>query len=220
MPGTEHRTAIRQHLGEHAFHRTGVAAAFVSMRYVPDPATGRALLDDVLDQWAAVPLPAEVLSHCAYLDTAEETALTCVQVSDPDTYRDFGRSLAGPAAAEAVDYRPYRGVVFDPTPAEPGSVVVATFDVDGPDRQRVVIDALCDALESQPEDTRAGMLSATFHTTLDGTRVLNFAEWTTDEAHDAFLDGAGRAGTFRVSTRIPGVRPIGFKRFHRYVRST
>ncbi|MEU9354684.1 hypothetical protein AB0D65_27800 [Streptomyces griseoloalbus] len=214
MHGTE------QHVDTDGFHRTGVAAAFVTMRYVPEAEAGRAFLDEVLGQWAAVPRPAEIVSLGAYLDTEGQTVLTCVQVSAPDAYARFAGALTGPAAAEAVAYRPYRSVVFDPAPVEPGCVVVATFDVDGPGRQRLIADSLCDALESQPPGAHPGMLSANFHTTADGTRVLNFAEWTTDEEHIAFLEGAGRAGTYRISTRIPGVRPIGFKRFHRHVRST
>ncbi|MCI0386086.1 antibiotic biosynthesis monooxygenase [Streptomyces sp. CNQ085] len=107
--------------------------------------------------------------------------------------------------------------MLDPDPVVPGCAVVATFETDGPDRQRRIIDALCDSLESQSAGIRSGMLSANFHVTPDGTRVLNYAEWSTDEAHIAFLDEPGRDAIFRISSEVPGVRPIGFKRFHRHL---
>jgi hypothetical protein len=198
-----------------SFHRSGVTATFVSMRYVPDAETGRRVLDDVVKQWALGRRPSGILSLCGYLDTDGHTVLTIAQCTDPAAYRPFARSLNGVAAAEPVEYRPYRSVLLGRAPVASGCAVIATFDVDGPDRQRHIIDSIADSLESKPTGSHPGMLSANFHASADGTRVLNYAEWTTDEAHIAFLESATRATTFRITTEAPGVRPIGFKRFHR-----
>lgn len=194
--------------------RSDVAAVFVCMRYLPDAETAVRVSDDIAEQWRRYPRPAGILSLDCFLDTDGHTVLTYAQCADALAYRPFARSLTGVAAAEAVEYRPHRSVVLDPAPVAAGCVVVATFDVDGPDRQRHIIDSIADSLESTPVDHLPGMLSANFHTSADGTRVLNYAEWTSDEAHIAFLDGASRAETLRITREAPGVRPIGFKRFH------
>jgi hypothetical protein len=91
--------------------------------------------------------------------------------------------------------------------------VVATFDVDGPGRQRSIINAIADALVDSLQDRHPGMLSANFHSSVDGSRVLNYAEWTSEAEHVAFLEGATRVTTLRISTTTPGVRPIGFTRY-------
>lgn len=70
------------------------------------------------------------------------------------------------------------------------------------------------AVTDAPAEQREGMLSAHFHASTDGSRVLNYAEWTSDAAHLAFLESAARAATLRATGATPGVRPIGFRRFH------
>ncbi|SOD65586.1 Antibiotic biosynthesis monooxygenase [Streptomyces zhaozhouensis] len=98
----------------------------------------------------------------------------------------------------------------------PGCVVFASFDVDGAERQEKVIGNLMAALDGPVGQRPPGMLSANFHVSADTTRVLNCAEWTTDAAHQAFLDGSAHVTTRRVSGALPGVRPIGFKRYHQW----
>jgi hypothetical protein len=111
-----------------------------------------------------------------------------------------------PEVPGAVRYRLGRTVVL--AEGTPACVVAATFDVDGPGRQQAIIDTIAESLTDAP-----GLLSANFHTSVDGGRVLNYAEWTSEEAHIAFLDGATRATTLRISNTTPGVRPIGFVRY-------
>jgi len=45
-------------------------------------------------------------------------------------------------------------------------------------------------------------------------RVAEGQPLTTDEAHETFLAGSTRATALRISTTTPGVRPIGFTRYH------
>ncbi|POX55049.1 hypothetical protein C3489_12085 [Streptomyces sp. Ru71] len=192
--------------------RSDVRAVFVTQWYVPGRAAGLASLDEVAEQWAGTPWPTGILSFAAYLGTDDDTALTYVQASRPDTYRPFVRALRGPARAEGVEYRLRRSVVLEP--GLPGAVVVASFDVDGPERQERIIESVAGAVTGAPAEQHPGMLTANFHASTDGTRVLNYAEWTTDEAHVAFLAGATRRATLRATGETPGVRPIGFKRYH------
>jgi hypothetical protein len=126
---------------------------------------------------------------------------------DGDTVLAYGQATgAPPELPGAATYRLGRTVVL--AAGTPACVVAATFDVDGPGRQHAIIDAIAGSLTEAP-----GLLSANFHTSVDGGRVLNYAEWTSEEEHIAFLDGATRATTLRVSNTTPGVRPIGFVRY-------
>ncbi|MFJ5927747.1 hypothetical protein ACIQF6_34650 [Kitasatospora sp. NPDC092948] len=192
------------------------AAVFVSHWYVPDREFGLAALREVVDAWTATPWPAGVLALSCYLGTDGDTVLTYAQCTDAGAYRALLGRLSGRAAAEAVEYRLHRSIVLDTSGRAPGTVIVATFDVDGPDRQRFIVNSIADSIEELPAAQHPGMLSANFHVSRDGTRVLNYAEWTTDRAHDEFLAGATHVTTRRISTSIPGVRPIGFRRFHLY----
>lgn len=65
-----------------------------------------------------------------------------------------------------------------------GAIVVVRDVLDGPDpkRQRGLVDAVFDALLSDPQPVR-GALSSYFHLTTDGTTMLNYAEWETEQAH-------------------------------------
>jgi len=195
--------------------RPDAHAVFVSYRYVADAEDGRALLDDICGQWERAPWPEDFLSFSCYLSSDHDAILTYTQCAGADSYRPFVRARTGAAQAEPVEYRMRRSVLTD-TRGVTGCVVVAMFDVDGPDRQDAVIDALSDMFERTPGGGPPGMLSAHFHPSIDGTRVCNYAQWISDEAHSAFLDGAGRQATLRTSNLLPGVRPIGFRRYGLY----
>lgn len=194
--------------------RPDATSVHITHWHAPGRDAARALLDEVSDRWAAAVWPDGLLSFHAYLGTDGDTVLTYVQSARPTAHHDLVRTLQGPAAAAAVSYRLHTSVVLDRTGTPPGAVVVATFDVDGADAQERIIESVARAVTDAPAEQRDGMLSAHFHASTDGSRVLNYAEWTSDEAHVAFLEGAARAATLRATGATPGVRPIGFRRFH------
>ncbi|MEV0604408.1 hypothetical protein AB0I82_34640 [Streptomyces sp. NPDC050315] len=193
----------------------GTAAVFVSHWYVPDRTAALKDLDEVTAEWETTEWPADILSFSSYVSAAGDTVLTYAQCASAAAYRPFVRSLAGAACAEPVEYRLHTGFVPDGATGEaPGCVVAASFDTDGPLRQRHVIEKITGNLRREGPYASDGMLGAYFHTSVDGTRVLNYAEWTTDEAHEAFLRD-GCSGRARASYEaIPGVRPIGYTRYH------
>ncbi|MFE5690541.1 antibiotic biosynthesis monooxygenase [Streptomyces sp. NPDC056512] len=194
--------------------RPDAHAVFVTQWYVPDRAHGTRLLDEVAEQWRTAGLPDGVVAFHAYLNTDDDTVLTYVQAERPDAYRPFVRALRGAARAEPVEYRLRQSVLLNSRSQPPGCAVVASFDVDGADRQERIIESVVGALEGATAGRHRGMLSAHFHASTDGTRVLNYAQWTDDAAHEAFLEGATRRATLAATGATPGVRPIGFKRFH------
>lgn len=102
-----------------------------------------------------------------------------------------------PAPVEYRLYRSHRNTIRHDAPHVPRCVVFVTIEFDGPDpqRQRRWIDSVLDALEAEPKPI-PGMIAAHFHTSTDGTQVLNYAEWTSEHAYDEALDsgpdGRGR----------------------------
>ncbi|MFC9876291.1 antibiotic biosynthesis monooxygenase family protein [Nocardia salmonicida] len=192
--------------------RADAHTVYAGLHHVSDNEHARTTLADLSHQWTGAPWQPGLLSLTSYLSTDGDTVLTYAQAAADDSYPSFTRELSGVAGAEPVRYRFRRGIRTGT--GVPGCVVIATFDVDGPGRQDAVVDALLDTLSRVPGDGPPGMLSANFHVSADGSRVLNYAEWVSDEAHLAFLEGSTRKATLSASTRLPGVRPIGFRRFH------
>jgi hypothetical protein len=193
--------------------RADSAAVHVTQWHVPDRAAGTATVRQALEQWSRADWPAGLLSFSAYLNTEGDTTLTYTQTDGSGAHRGFAAELNGLAGAGSVDYTLHRSIVLDTQPLVPAAFVVASFDTDGPGPQRAIVDSVSDALERAPASQHPGMISANFHLSADGSRVLNYAEWTSDEAHIAFLEGATRAATLRATHDTPGVRPIGFRRY-------
>jgi hypothetical protein len=212
MTGERARTATPP-----TIDRPGVAAVYMSHWHVPDARTGQVQLDRVGDAWRRAEWPDGILTFSSYLGYDHDTVLTYVQCSRADVYRPFVHALPDPEARiEPVEYRLRQTVSLQSRESPPEAVVAASFDVDGPERQRQIIAQVTEHLRAASAEQHAGLLASHFHASVDGTRVINFAEWTSDEAHIAFLEGSMRHGALRLATATPGVRPIGFTRYHLY----
>lgn len=198
--------------------RSDMAAAYVGQRHAPDRRAASALLERITRAWAGVSWPDGVLTASAYLSTGGDTVLTYVQCREAGAHRALAEALPGPVRGGAVEYRLRASVVPPGAQGAPGAIVIAAFDVDGEERQEKVIGNLLSALDGPEGERPPGMLSANFHTSTDGSRVLNYAEWVSDEAHEAFLESRTHGATRRVSGGLPGVRPIGFRRYRLHAR--
>lgn len=204
--------------------REDAGLALVSPLYVGSPAVQRQVAGALLDEWGAAPRPEGLLSQSCYLSTDGENVWTYEQWTDPATYRKAGpqeapRPLRGLGEGGAdlercapVPYLRYRSAVYEPA-SVPAAFVAPAFDTDGRGPQRAIIDALLDGplAEASP-----GLVAAHFHYSLDGGRVLNFAEFTDGAAHDLFLDSARAQVTTRITNDMPGVRGIGGRRYVLY----
>jgi hypothetical protein len=116
----------------------------------------------------------------------------------------------------AVEYRMYRGVTR-PDPPAVGCVVFVSAGFDGIVDPRTWVDAVFDALETD-ENPAPGGISAHFHVSVDGTRALNYAEWTSEAAHVAALENSGQGTVglgekWRRVKEFPGTTGGGFTRF-------
>jgi quinol monooxygenase YgiN len=184
--------------------------------------------------WEHAPWPHGLLSYNLFVGTDGDTVLHYSQWASDESYREFVRTdraervraidaaVPGIARHAVVSYRLYRSTAPDSTRRTPGCIVVVSVEFDGPDeqRQRRWVDAVFDALAAETEPHPGG-IAAHFHLSTDGTRVLNYAEWTSEEAHRDAIEksGQGAVGSgpkWRRVQRFPGMIAGGYKRYHPY----
>ncbi len=201
--------------------RPGAASVFLTQWWVPTKTSAVAELDRLADIWDAVALPSWVRTLRFYKSVDETTCLMYAECEPEHTLAPLVQQLpAGYSGRRLSEFIHEGTVLVDPTPSgahqsAPGPVVVvASFDVDGPERQRAVVDSVVQRISESSVSDQEGLISADLYTSVDGTRVLNFATWTTDDAHERFLMSRSRHTNLKVTTEIPGVRPIGFVRYH------
>jgi hypothetical protein len=114
-------------------------------------------------------------------------------------------------------YRLYRGGRGE---GEPGVLVVVSVEFDRADerQQREWVDLVFAALDSEPTPAPGGV-SGFFHLSTDGRRMLNYAEWTSEEAHIAALEapgdngGIGTTDAWKAVRRHPGLKSSTVKRY-------
>jgi len=199
------------------------------------PERQRTLADMTLSNWGRVPWPEDLLSLSSFLSIDGNAVLNYAQWTSagalPEFLRTYGPTLAE-GIAEAVPglertgpipYRLYRSRVREKAPP-PGCIVVVSVVFDGPDerRQREWVDAVFDAMAAET-DPPPGGISGHFHLSTDGTRVLNYAEWTSEEAHHQAIErsGQGTVGSGPLWARVksfPGVISGGFNRYQLFRR--
>ena len=185
--------------------RPDVRLAVVRQFPVDGPEQQRAVAGATLAAWNAAPWPDALISRTCYLSTDEQRVLTYEQRSDdqPD--------LEDPAA---IAYRLYRSGVRDDAPV-PGCIVIVEVQTDTGDTARTWIDAVFDALAAEVT-LHPGGISGHFHISVDGTRVLNYAEWVDEASHIEAVSGTGSVGrgpAWRRVHTMPGVTSLGFRRF-------
>lgn len=88
--------------------------------------------------------------------------------------------------------------------------VVNVFEV-APERQQELL-ALLDNATEEVMRHRPGFVSANFHRSLDGSRVVNYAQWESTEAFEGMLgDPVARAhmeATMEIATASPGLYEV------------
>lgn len=141
------------------------------------------------------------------------------------TYAQWTSPPQTPTLRTFERHRSYQPATPVPGP-RPGCVVFVTIDFDDPDRdrQRRWIDAVVAALAAEPQPA-PGLFAAHFHASTDGTQVLNYAEWTSAQAHrDALEGGPGGLGRaerpeWRRVHEFPGVtaNTVGRYVVHRFL---
>ncbi|MEU6458274.1 antibiotic biosynthesis monooxygenase [Streptomyces sp. NPDC047065] len=213
--------------------RPDVQAPFFSTWRVGTPERQRLTVDAIARTWERRPWPADgLLGYHVYTGHDGGTLLHYSQWASEQAYEAFVKihrqervdeidtAVPGIERLGLGRYRRYRsGTRVNGTAPVPGCVVIVDVEFESPDpgRQRAWVDAVFEALESEPEQ-RPGGISAHFHLGTDGTRVLNYAEWESAQAHiDALAapgEGIGSAtAAWRRVQNWPGLKSSTVARY-------
>ncbi|MCI3277185.1 antibiotic biosynthesis monooxygenase [Streptomyces cylindrosporus] len=210
-----------------------IGAPLFSTWRVGTPLRQRRTVEAFAAAWERRPWPSPaLLGHHLYTGHDASTVLHYSQWTDEQAHAAFARTQR----LERVDeidtavpgierlglgrYRHYRSRVPEDRAARtPGCVVLVDveFESADPERQRAWVDAVFEALENEPAPHPGG-IAAHFHLSTDGTRVLNYAEWESAQAHQEALaapgDGIGSATARweRVQT-WPGLKSSTVSRY-------
>ncbi len=184
--------------------RPDVQVAVVRQVVVTTVTEQLALADATIVAWDAAPWPDRLISRTCYVSTDGQRVLT---------YEQWQTGPAG-ADADAIAFRLYRsGTRENPPPV--GCVVVVEVQTDGHDVARAWVDAVFEALDAEPA-LHPGGIAGHFHISVDGTRVMNYAEWVDEASHIEAIGQAGSIGRGPAWQRVhahAGVRTLGFRRY-------
>jgi len=197
------------------------------------PARRRAALDAIATVWERDPWPSGgLLGYHLYEGEDGETLLHHSQWTGDDAYDSFARSHRQ-ARVDEIDaavpgierlglgrFHLYRSGRLESDTRVPGCVAIIDIEFEGadPERQRAWVDAVFEALESDPSPHPGG-ISAHFHISTDGTRVLNYAEWESAQAHIDALESPGTGvgaptPQWQRVQQFPGLKHSSVDRFH------
>ncbi|MFE2939831.1 antibiotic biosynthesis monooxygenase [Streptomyces sp. NPDC059255] len=216
--------------------RPGVGSVTISTWRVGTPERQRAAVEAITRAWRSREWPAAgLLSYTVLTGNDGQTLLHYSQWRDQAAYREFvatGRDEriaeidAAVPGIERVGLRLYtlfRGersaTAPGGEPPAPGCFVTVDVEFEGPDpaRARGWVDTVRHAIETDP-DLPPGGLSAYFHVSTDGTRVLNLAGWESEQAHADALAPPGRGvgsdtEQWRAVRDHPGVKGSAVSRW-------
>ncbi|MFJ9849826.1 antibiotic biosynthesis monooxygenase family protein [Streptomyces sp. NPDC101150] len=98
--------------------------------------------------------------------------------------------------------------------ADAATALVSSWIVPEPTFQRPAADAILGEWERQspPE----AMLSLGVFLSADGGHLLNYGQWTSDDAHREWVRTRRPAVVGRIDTALPGIRRPGLVRYRRY----
>ncbi|MEU9395722.1 hypothetical protein AB0D86_37705 [Streptomyces sp. NPDC048324] len=191
--------------------RTGTAV--VCTRYVGDGDRRQLVTDAEANALDCTPPPRGLAAVSWFASTDGETVLTLAQWDSPLAHEAYlrGGGYAAPLAGPPR-FRLHRSLTQEDASRVPGCLITAAFDVDGPERQRHLVDSLSAV---QPADGgHPGAISAHFLLSADGSRVLLYAEWTSTEAHQEAAEAGDHDKAHAIMSGTPGVRLTHGGRYH------
>lgn len=182
-----------------------VGTSLFSHWRVGTPLRQRQTAEAVADAWRRRPWPArDLLDYHVYAGHDGATLMHHSRWTSEQAYESFAKThrqervdeidtaVPGIERLGLGRYRHYRSAVRDGDRRLPGCVVIVDVEFEGPDpdRQRAWVDAVLEALESEPPPHPGG-IGGHFHLSTDGTRVLNYAEWESARAHQEAMAAPG-----------------------------
>ncbi|WP_326692368.1 MULTISPECIES: antibiotic biosynthesis monooxygenase [unclassified Streptomyces] len=200
--------------------RVDARTIVISVRHVGDVVAQQSLAAAAVADREQGPWPDGLLSWSLFACTDGQALMAYEQWTGDEVLdaalaatAPYVPGIPGTEPSVPVRYRLHRSHVSESVMVGVGCVVTPVFDVDGPERQRHFIDEVFAMTRDVPP--MPGSIAAHFHTSTDGTRVFNYAEWTEEQAHLDMLTADDPQGVRRrVTGEIPGVRPCGYRRWH------
>ncbi|MFG2601400.1 antibiotic biosynthesis monooxygenase [Streptomyces sp. NPDC048462] len=214
------------------FTRADAGIVKVSTWDVGTPERQRQAVEAIRAAWGGREWPRPgPLSCTVHVGEDGRTLLHYSQWADEESHRAFVRAGRDErnadidAAVPGIErlglrtHELYRSTAGGPDAREPGCVVIVDVEFDGADkaRQRDWVDGVFEALGTDPAPAPGG-ISGHFHVSTDGTRVLNYAEWVSAQAHIDALAAAGdgigsRTPQWERVQAYPGVSGGGVHRY-------
>ncbi|MER7077130.1 hypothetical protein SAMN02982929_06602 [Saccharopolyspora kobensis] len=106
---------------------------------------------------------------------------------------------------------PDRIVLPEITRTDVGTILVSPWLVGTPERQRAAVDATIEEWKAAPWPE--AFLSLNCFVSLDGEAVLNYAQWTDDEAHREFVRTYRPTLVRGIDEAVPGIERPGLVRY-------
>lgn len=182
-----------------------VTAPYFSTWRVGTPERQRRSVEAIAHAWLSRPWPTDrLLGYHVYTGRDGTTLLHYSQWTSEEAYRAYVRThrqerndeidaaVPGIERVGITRYLPCRSLGrTDRDGSEPGCVVIVDIRFDGPGADRTgFVDTVAEALAHDPAPPPGG-ISAHFHLSADGTRVLNYAEWRSAQDHIDALAAPG-----------------------------
>lgn len=199
---------------------------------VADSKAQRQVADASLDNMENDFWPDGLLSYYTYLGTDGESILHYSHWRNDQDHLNFleqGVSKRLEALNRQVQikernmlgkFRLYRTLSADSN-LPPGCVVIIREEFQSPEITPKWIDTVIDALTSE-DQLPEGYLSAYFHISLDGKSMLNYAEWTSEQAHQDAIEKSdqgtiGKSPHWEKVINFPGrLNKSSLKRYRFY----
>jgi quinol monooxygenase YgiN len=186
--------------------REDVGSPFFSTWRVGGPQEQRKVVEAIGATWARRSWPADgLLGYHVYTGHDGTTLLHHSQWTSESVYEAFAKTQRQERVDEidtavpgiqrlGLDrYRRHRSrerAAGDDRQAGLIVTVRIDFEPEAAERRPDWIDTVVKALQDDPAGHR-GLISAHFHLSTDGTHVLNYAEWESDQAYDEALAAPG-----------------------------
>ena len=209
--------------------RPDVGCVVTSAWYVGTRERQRAAADAAIDMWKKLPWPQECISLNCYLSTDGKLVWFYGQWTSEEAHREFTRTqrpLVTDGVDQAVPNIQRMGVVRSRLHHSisggpdlfPGIVVLVTIATDGPERQLQAEETIRTRVIAGDESPHAGAIGAHIHFSTDGTRVLLYAEWTSEAAHRDAVESGVLGGKRGLFDGVPHIEGFGFDRYTLYRR--
>ncbi|WP_049574834.1 hypothetical protein [Streptomyces sp. SBT349] len=194
---------------------------------VPGRADQRAAADAAMARWRVGPWPEGCLSVTALLSTDGGLVLFSAR------WRDLAsadapwegalaeaRAVAEVEPLETLKARPAEAFAWREEERErpeegpfPGCTVYIVIGTAGPAEQAQVAETIAGHVAGTPNPAGIG---GQLLFTLDGTRVINWAEWTSEEAHREAVGAPALGGARGIFDGMEGIEGLRMNRFQRY----